>query len=63
MDRPTEDWQYSSGFINEDMIREQLFPAGPSTICCLCGPPPMIKFACLPNLEKLGYAPEQCIQF
>lgn len=22
--------------------------AGEDTICCLCGPPPMIKFACLP---------------
>ncbi|CAF4005244.1 unnamed protein product, partial [Rotaria magnacalcarata] len=20
------------------------------------GPPPMVKFACIPNLEKLGYA-------
>jgi NAD(P)H-flavin reductase len=40
-----------------------LAAAGDDTICCLCGPPPMIKFACLPNLEKLGYKPEQCIQF
>jgi NAD(P)H-flavin reductase len=37
--------------------------AGDDTICCLCGPPPMIKFACLPNLEKLGYKQEACIQF
>ena len=26
VDRPTEGWTYSSGFINEDMIRERLFP-------------------------------------
>lgn len=57
------DWAFSTGFIDEDKIRERLFPAGSDTICVLCGPPPMIKFACLPNLEKLGYAPEQCIQF
>ncbi|KAI7840579.1 hypothetical protein COHA_005732 [Chlorella ohadii] len=63
VDNADEGWAFSTGFINEDMIRERLFPAGPDTICCLCGPPPMIKFACLPNLEKLGYTPEQCIQF
>ena len=63
VDRPTEGWPYSSGFINEDMVRAQLWPAGDATVCFLCGPPPMIKFACLPNLEALGYKPEQCIQF
>nr|ACF22999.1 nitrate reductase [Chlorella vulgaris] len=63
VDKADEGWQFSTGFICEDMIKEQLFPAGEETICCLCGPPPMIKFACLPNLEKLGYKPEQCIQF
>nr|ABP97095.1 nitrate reductase [Chlorella vulgaris] len=63
VDKADEGWQFSTGFINEDMVKERLFPAGDDTICCLCGPPPMIKFACLPNLEKLGYKPEQCIQF
>ncbi|KAL4420574.1 hypothetical protein ABPG75_010230 [Micractinium tetrahymenae] len=63
VDKADEGWQFSTGFINEDMVRDRLFPAGEDTICCLCGPPPMIKFACLPNLEKLGYKPEQCIQF
>jgi hypothetical protein len=24
----------------------------------MCGPPPMINFACIPNLDKLGYKPE-----
>ena len=22
----------------------------------MCGPPPMINFACTPNLDKLGYS-------
>lgn len=63
VDKADESWQFSTGFICEEMIRARLFPSGPSTICCLCGPPPMIKFACLPNLEKIGYTSEQCIQF
>ena len=65
MDRVPEgvEWAYSKGFVNEDMVQERLFPAGPDTIAVMCGPPPMIKFACLPNLEKVGYASERCISF
>lgn len=57
------EWAYSTGFVSEDMVREHLFPAGASTIALMCGPPPMIKFACMPNLEKLGYVAEDCITF
>lgn len=50
-------WQYSVGFVNSDMIRDRLPPPNASdTIVLLCGPPPMINFACLPNLDKLGHA-------
>ncbi|RDD46664.1 NADH-cytochrome b5 reductase 3, partial [Trichoplax sp. H2] len=63
LDRPPQgklnifisNWQYSSGFINDDMLRERMPAPGPSTQILMCGPPPMIKFACLPNLEKLDY--------
>jgi nitrate reductase (NAD(P)H) len=58
-----EAWPFSVGFISEVMVRERLFPAAPDAAAFLCGPPPMIKFACLPNLEAVGFAPEQCIQF
>lgn len=37
------------------MIRGNLFGNDPGTITLLCGPPPMLKFACYPNLEKLGF--------
>ncbi|KAG7274826.1 hypothetical protein CRUP_038799 [Coryphaenoides rupestris] len=30
-------------------------PASADVLVVLCGPPPMIQYACLPNLEKLGY--------
>ena len=57
VDRPPASggWKYSSGFVSEEMIREHLFPAGEGTLALMCGPPPMINFACVPNLEKLGY--------
>lgn len=55
VDRENADWKYSKGFINETMIEEHMPAPGDDVLICLCGPPPMIKFACLPNLEKLGY--------
>lgn len=55
LDRPPADWKYSSGFVNDTMIKEHLPPPGEGTLILMCGPPPMINFACLPNLDKLGY--------
>eukprot|EP01137_Pigoraptor_chileana_P014059 Opistho-2@4914 len=56
LDRPpASGWKYSSGFVSEDMIREHLFTAGADTQVFMCGPPPMIKFACIPALEKIGF--------
>ncbi|XP_039266982.2 NADH-cytochrome b5 reductase 3-like [Styela clava] len=59
LDKPKDDWQYSSGFISEDMIREHLPPPAKDTIILMCGPPPMIKFACIPNLDKIGFRQDQ----
>jgi len=56
VDRPNEGWKYSSGFINAEMIEKALFPPSSDNLVLLCGPPPMINFACNPNLDKLGYA-------
>ena len=58
---------YSVGFITKDTIEERIckVAGGQSQVelVCLCGPPGMIKFACLPNLEKLGFKDEQVVQF
>jgi len=56
VDRPGENWSYSSGFVNADMIEQALFPPASDNLVLMCGPPPMINFACTPNLDKLGYA-------
>lgn len=58
VDRPTEIWKYSVGFISAEMIQTHLFPPGPDTLVLMCGPPPMINYACTPNLDKLGYDPK-----
>ncbi|XP_043847432.1 NADH-cytochrome b5 reductase 2-like [Dromiciops gliroides] len=63
LDRPPNDWKYSSGFINADMIKDHLPPPGADTIILMCGPPPMIQFACQPNLEKLGYAQDKTFAY
>ncbi len=56
-------WEYSSGFVSADMIAEHLPPPTGHTQILMCGPPPMIKFACIPNLEKLGYKENSFVAF
>lgn len=56
-------WDYSEGYVNEEMIRDHLPAPSEETLVLMCGPPPMIEFACLPNLERLGYAKERCFTF
>ncbi len=57
------EWAYSTGFVSEAMVREHLFPAAGGALAVMCGPPPMIKFACLPNLAKAGYPKDLCVSF
>jgi len=55
LDRPPPQWTYSEGFITDEMIKGHLFEDGVApSVFLICGPPPMVKFACVPNLEKLG---------
>jgi cytochrome-b5 reductase len=55
LDRPPQNWTYSAGFITDEMIRNHLWDGeNPPSVFLVCGPPAMAKFACLPNLEKLG---------
>lgn len=56
VDRPPADWKYSTGFIGEEMIRDHMpAPDNGDAFVGMCGPPPMIQYACIPNLEKVGY--------
>uniref|UniRef100_A0A669DCZ1 NADH-cytochrome b5 reductase n=1 Tax=Oreochromis niloticus TaxID=8128 RepID=A0A669DCZ1_ORENI len=63
IDRAPENWEYSKGFISEDMVREHLPPPSNETLILMCGPPPMIQFACNPNLDKVGHADSRRFTF
>ena len=65
LDRPPTGWAYSSGFISKEMIEEHCLFGGSSknTQVFMCGPPPMIKFACQPNLEALGFTAKEMVVF
>uniref|UniRef100_UPI00358EBD0D NADH-cytochrome b5 reductase 3-like isoform X2 n=1 Tax=Myxine glutinosa TaxID=7769 RepID=UPI00358EBD0D len=63
LDRPPEEWEYSKGFVNADMIKEHLPKPGPDVLALMCGPPPMIQYACIPNLEKVGFPLDSCFTF
>jgi len=55
LDFPPEGWTQKKGFITADMIKECLPPPSKDTLIFMCGPPPMVEFACKKNLETLGY--------
>lgn len=63
LDRPSEGWKYSKGFVNADMIKEHLPSPASDVLILMCGPPPMIQYACLPNLNKLGYKTENTFAY
>uniref|UniRef100_A0A0N5A2U5 NADH-cytochrome b5 reductase n=1 Tax=Parastrongyloides trichosuri TaxID=131310 RepID=A0A0N5A2U5_PARTI len=63
VDKSSEHWKYSTGFINEDMVRDHLPSPASDTAILMCGPPPMIEFACLPNLEKVGHNADNLLRF
>ncbi|XP_042560974.1 NADH-cytochrome b5 reductase 3 [Clupea harengus] len=63
VDKAPEGWTYSQGFISEEMVRNHLPPPGDDTLILMCGPPPMIQFACNPNLDKVGHSVSQRFTF
>lgn len=63
LDFPPANWQQKTGFITADMIKECLPPPSPDSLILMCGPPPMIEFACKKNLEALGYGKDRMVAF
>jgi len=56
-------WKYSTGFISEPMLKEHFPAAEEGVYVLMCGPAPMITFACKPNLEKLGFKEDHMFSF
>lgn len=63
LDRPGEKWSYSSGFINKDMCAEHLPPPAADTMIFVCGPPPMVQYACEPAFKAIGFDESQWFVF
>lgn len=63
LDKPPQGWSYSSGFVTCDMIKDHLPAPSTDVLIVLCGPPPMIQNACLPNLDKLGHKTENIFSY
>jgi len=59
LDRPGDDWKYSKGFVTDEMLSSHLFGASDDTLTLMCGPPPMVNYACIPALEKIGHKPDR----
>lgn len=57
LSHPSDDggWEGLTGHVDEDKIKQHLFPPDKDSVVFLCGPPPMIQKAALPALKgKLG---------
>merc|ERR1712232_1251411 len=54
LDFPPANWKQKTGFITAAMIKECLPKPGPETLIYMCGPPPMIEFACKKTLRSSG---------
>ena len=63
VDRPPPNWKYSTGFITDEMIKEHIGAPEAGSLVLMCGPPPMVRFACQANLDKLGYKKDVQIAF
>jgi len=63
LDRPPPGWTGSSGFIDEEMLIKSMpkRQMDKDTTILICGPPPMVKFACLPNLRKMAFQEDEHI--
>lgn len=61
LDFPPEGWEGKKGFITAEMIRDIFVPPVESPAFVMCGPPPMIEYACKKNLEALGYPKDSWI--
>ncbi|QRV99692.1 nitrate reductase [Ceratobasidium sp. AG-Ba] len=53
---PKDGWSFSTGRINDEMMRAHLPPSGQSdTLILICGPDALIKQTVKPGLERLGW--------
>ncbi|GKT41145.1 nitrate reductase [NADH] 1 [Colletotrichum spaethianum] len=55
LSHPDDGWDGRRGHVDEEILKESLFPPSGDSVVFLCGPPTMIKVAVLPALKDWGY--------
>lgn len=56
-------WAYSEGYVTQAMLESFFPPPDSSTAALVCGPPVMIKQACLPGLGAMGVDDSHILEF
>lgn len=56
-------WRGSVGRLDYRIFRKHLSAPSERNAVFICGPPPMIEEACLPNLAKMGYDEENMFEY
>jgi NAD(P)H-flavin reductase len=62
-DNVPSDWKYSSGFVDKQLFKENLYDAGEGVYNLMCGPPIMLDRGCRPNLEAIGHSKDSMFSF
>jgi len=64
LDRPSSDWKGSTGFVTKQMIESYVLKGSTdNSQVLMCGPPPMLKFACIPALKEIGMTDREWFSF
>ncbi len=63
IDEASPGWAYSVGHVNSDMIRSHLPTVNSDVYYFVCGPGPMIRYACEPAFAELGIPDDQWTSF
>jgi cytochrome-b5 reductase len=63
LDFPPANWQGKTGFITEQMIKDCLPAPCDNSLMLMCGPPPMVEYACKKNLASLGFDKKMMVCF
>lgn len=63
LDFPPAGWKGETGFITPKMIQKCLPEKNRDPLVLLCGPPPMVEFACKKNLREMGFDMERVVNF
>ncbi|KZT38057.1 hypothetical protein SISSUDRAFT_1047659 [Sistotremastrum suecicum HHB10207 ss-3] len=62
--RPPQNWTFSTGRINDDMLKNHLPPPDDDALVLICGPDSMIKQTVMPGLTRLGWdVPKKLVIF